>query len=497
MFGNLSDRLVETFRNLRTKGKLSPADIDATLREIRRALLEADVALEVVKNFITAVRDRALGDEVSKALNPAQQVVQIVNDELVKILGGAARKLTFAKNPPTVIMLAGLQGSGKTTLAGKLAKWLKDQGQTPILVAADLQRPNAVNQLQVVGERAGVDVFAPEPGNGVGNPVTVAKDSIKHATKKQFSVVIVDTAGRLGIDEELMKQASDIRKAVDPDEVLFVIDSMIGQDAVNVAKAFDDGVGITGVVLTKLDGDARGGAALSVSSVTGKPIIFVSNGEGQDAFEPFYPDRMASRILDMGDVLSLIEKTQSAFDEAEAQKMADKIASETFTLEDFLEQMQQLRKMGSLKGMLAMMPGAAQMRQQLDNFDEKEIDRTEAIIRSMTPGERRVPKVLNGSRRLRIAKGSGTTVTEVNSLVSRFEQAAKMMKTVAKGGMPQIPGMPGMPGMGGGFIGKTKKKDKGKKGSKSGNPAKRAAEAAGILDSRPTDGSSNGSAFGL
>jgi len=272
---------------------------------------------------------------------------------------------------------------------------------------------------------------------------------------------------------------------------------MIGQDAVNVAKAFDNGVGITGVVLTKLDGDARGGAALSVSSVTGKPIIFVSNGEGQDAFEPFYPDRMASRILDMGDVLSLIEKTQSAFDEVEAQKMADKLSSETFTLEDFLEQMQQLRKMGSLKGMLAMMPGAAQMRQQLDNFDEKDIDRTEAIIRSMTPGERRGPKLLNGSRRLRIAKGSGTSVTEVNSLVNRFEQAAKMMKTVAKGGMPQIPGMPGMPGMGGGFIGKAKKKDKGKKGSKSGNPAKRAAEEAGNFASKPSDASSGGSAFGL
>ena len=280
MFGNLSDRLVETFKNLRSKGKLSAADIDATLREIRRALLEADVALEVVKTFVGAVRDRALGDEVSKALNPAQQVVQIVNEELVAILGGEQHRLSFAKNPPTVIMLAGLQGSGKTTLAGKLAKWLKDQGQTVLLVAADLQRPTAVNQLQVVGERAGVSVFAPEPGNGVGNPVSVAKDSIKHAKQKQFSVVIVDTAGRLGIDEELMKQAKDIRKAVDPDEELFVIDSMIGQDAVNVAKAFDEGVSITGVVLTKLDGDARGGAALSVATVTGKPIVFSSTGEG-------------------------------------------------------------------------------------------------------------------------------------------------------------------------------------------------------------------------
>ncbi len=500
MFGNLSDRLIETFKNLRSKGKLSPADIDATLREIRRALLEADVALEVVKNFTTAVRERALGDEVSKALNPAQQVVQIVNEELVKILGGEQRKLSFAKTAPTVIMLAGLQGSGKTTLAGKLAKWLKDQGQTPILVAADLQRPNAVNQLQVVGERIGVPVFAPEPGNGVGNPVSVAKDSIKHAKQKMFSVVIVDTAGRLGIDEELMTQAKDISKAVDPDEVLFVIDSMIGQDAVNVAKAFDDGVGITGVVLTKLDGDARGGAALSVASVTGKPILFASNGEGMDAFEPFYPDRMASRILDMGDVLTLIEQTQKNFDESEARAMAEKLAKDTFTLEDFLDQMQQLKKMGSLKSMLAMMPGAGQMRNQLENFDEREIVRTEAIIRSMTPAERRQPKLLNGSRRSRIAKGSGMTVTDVNSLVNRFEQAAKMMKTVAKGGVPQMPGMPGMPGMGGGFVGgKAKSKGKDKKGSKSGNPAKRAAEeAARALGQKPGEASSgSGSAFGL
>lgn len=494
MFGNLSDRLVETFKNLRAKGKLSPADIDATLREIRRALLEADVALEVVKAFVTSIRDRALGDEVNKALNPAQQVVQIVNEELVGILGGEQRKLSYAKTGPTVIMLAGLQGSGKTTLAGKLAKWLKDQGQTPMLVAADLQRPNAVNQLQVVGERAGVEVFAPEPGNGKGDPVKVAKESVRHAAKKQFSVVIVDTAGRLGIDEELMSQARDIRKALDPDEVLFVIDAMIGQDAVNVAKAFEDGVGITGVVLTKLDGDARGGAALSVSSVTGKPIMFASTGEGLDAFEPFYPDRMASRILDMGDILTLIEQAQKQFDEGEAQKFADKIAKDAFTLEDFLDQMQQLKKMGSMKDLLAKLPGAGQMKNQLENFDEKEIDRTEAIIRSMTPTERKLPKVLNGSRRLRIAKGSGTTVTEVNSLVTRFEQAAKMMKTMAKGAMPQMPGRPGMPNIGGGFVGgKSKKKNDKKKGSKSGNPAKRAAENSGPNQAE----TGSGSAFGL
>ncbi len=502
MFGNLSDRLAQTFKNLRTKGKLTPADIDTTLREIRRALLEADVALEVVKTFVAAVRERALGDEVNKALNPAQQIVQIVNEELIAILGGDARRIQFAKNPPTVIMLAGLQGSGKTTLAGKLAKWLKDQNQTPLLVAADLQRPNAVNQLQVLGERTGVPVFAPEPGNGVGNPVKVAKEAIKFATQKQYSVVLVDTAGRLGIDEDMMQQARDIRDAVNPDEVLFVIDAMVGQDAVNVAKAFEDGVGISGVVLTKLDGDSRGGAALSVASVTGKPILFSSTGEGLDAFEPFYPDRMASRILDMGDVLSLIEQAQRAFDAEDAAKMAEKLAKNSFTLDDFLDQMQQMRKMGSMKAMLALMPGAGAMREQLDNFDEKEIDRTEAIIRSMTPGERRDTKILNGSRRLRIARGSGMTVTDVNSLVNRFEQAAKMMKTMSKGGIPQgMPGMPaGMQGMGmGGFGGgKSKAKDK-KKGSKSGNPAKRAAEeAARLSGEKPSDGSAPaGSAFGL
>ncbi|NBW73337.1 MAG: signal recognition particle protein [Microbacteriaceae bacterium] len=412
--GNLSERLVDTFKNLRAKGKLSAADIDATLREIRRALLEADVALEVVKNFIGAVRERALGDEVSKALNPAQQVVQIVQEELVGILGGTQRKLQFAKKPPTVIMLAGLQGSGKTTLAGKLAKWLKDQGETPLLVACDLQRPNAVNQLQVIAERVAVPVYAPEPGNGVGNPVSVAKDGIKEATRKEFSVVIIDTAGRTGIDQEMMDQAKSIAKATEPDEILFVVDSMIGQDAVNVAKAFEDGVGITGVVLTKLDGDARGGAALSVAQVTGKPIIFASTGEGLDSFEPFYPDRMASRILDMGDILTLIEKSQQAFDQEQAAELAEKMAKDSFTLEDFLEQMNQIKKMGSIKSMLGMMPGAGKLKNQLDQFDESEITRTEAIILSMTPSERRNPKILNGSRRLRIAKGSGMTVTDVN-----------------------------------------------------------------------------------
>jgi signal recognition particle subunit SRP54 len=492
-FGNLSDRLATTFKNLRGKGKLSPADVDGTVREIRRALLDADVALSVVKDFTGRVRDRALSDEVSKALNPAQQVVQIVNDELITILGGQQRRLEFAKQPPTVIMLAGLQGAGKTTLAGKLAKWLVKDGHTPILVAADLQRPNAVTQLQVVGEQAGVPVFAPQPGNGVGDPVRVAKDAIKFAKDKQHDVVIVDTAGRLGVDAELMKQAANIRKAIDPDEVLFVIDAMIGQDAVATAKAFQEGVDFTGVVLSKLDGDARGGAALSVASITGRPIIFASTGETLDDFEPFHPDRMASRILDLGDIMSLIEQAQQAFDEEESRKVAEKFATDTFTLEDFLSQMQQLKKMGSLKSIIGMLPGARGMKEQLDNFDESELTRTEAIIQSMTPTERRTPKLLNGSRRARIAKGAGTTVTEVNGLVNRFEQAAKMMKTVARGGTPNIPGMGPIPGA---KFGKAKAQQK--KGSKSGNPAKRASENAALAaGSKATSTAPAGSGFGL
>ncbi|WP_448656292.1 signal recognition particle protein [Microbacterium lacticum] len=493
-FGTLSDRLTETFRNLRTKGKLTPADVDGTVREIRRALLDADVALVVVKDFTAKVRERALGDEVNKALNPAQQVVQIVNEELVAILGGEQRRLRFAKTAPTVIMLAGLQGSGKTTFAGKLAKQLEKDGHTPLLVAADLQRPNAVNQLQVVAQQAGAAIYAPEPGNGVGNPVKVAKAGVEYARQKQHDVVIIDTAGRLGVDAELMKQASDIRKATDPDEVLFVIDAMIGQDAVGTAKAFQDGVDFTGVVLSKLDGDARGGAALSVASVTGRPIIFASTGEGLDDLEAFHPDRMASRILDLGDILTLIEQAQQAFDEEEARKVAEKLATEQFTLEDFLEQLQQMKKMGSMKKMLGMLPGMGQMKQQLENFDDKEIDRTEAIIRSMTPGERRNPKILNGSRRLRIARGSGMTVTDVNQLVQRFDQAAKMMKTVARGGVPSIPGMGSLGGKPGASA-KRGAKQKKASGSRSGNPAKRAAENAGIAAapaSAPT-----GSGFGL
>jgi signal recognition particle subunit SRP54 len=485
-FGSLSTRLTETLAKLRTKGKLSAADVDGTVREIRRALLDADVALEVVKSFTAAVRERALGAEVSEALNPAQQVVKIVNDELVAILGGESRRLELAKSPPTVIMLAGLQGAGKTTLAGKLAKHLAGQGHTPLLVASDLQRPNAVTQLQVVGGQAGVPVFAPEPGNGVGDPVRVARDGVAEGKRKQHDIVIVDTAGRLGVDAEMMQQAADIRKAVQPDEVLFVIDAMIGQDAVATAKAFQEGVDFTGVVLTKLDGDARGGAALSIRGVTGKPILFASTGETLDDFEAFHPDRMASRILDLGDILTLIEQAQKAFDEEEAMRFAEAIATDGFTLEDFLKQMQQLRKAGNFKQMLGMLPGAKGMREAIDSFDEKELVHTEAIIQSMTPQERKQSKILNGSRRLRIARGAGVTVTEVNQLMARFEQAAKMMKTVAKGGMPNMPGMgPMPPGM---RAPKKAQKPQGKQLKRSGNPAKR-------LDA-PAEAAPQGSAFG-
>ena len=482
MFATLSDRLADTFKNLRGKGRLSESDIDATAREIRIALLEADVALPVVKDFVAAIKERAAGEEVSQALNPAQQIVKIVNEELVTILGGETRRLRYAKSGPTVVMLAGLQGSGKTTLAAKLALWLKEQGKSPVLVAADLQRPNAVNQLQVNGERAGVPVFAPEPGNGVGDPVAVARASIEEAKRKLYDVIIVDTAGRLGVDAEMMKQAADIRDAVQPDEVLFVVDAMIGQDAVSTAQAFLDGVGYDGVVLTKLDGDARGGAALSVRQVTGRPVMFASAGEKLTDFDVFHPDRMASRILDMGDMMTLIEQAEKAFDQDQAMEAAQKLSGQggEFTLDDFLEQMQQVRKLGSMSKILGMLPGMGQMRDQLENFDEREIDRIQAVIQSMTPAERANPKLIDGSRRARIAKGSGRQVSDVNSLVDRFFEARKMMMQMARGG--GVPGMPGMPGApGGGKRAKAKqqaKKGKGKGRRVSGNPAKAAAQAA-------------------
>jgi len=483
MFATLSDRLADTFKNLRGKGRLSEADIDATAREIRIALLEADVALPVVREFVANVKERARGSEVSQALNPAQQIIKIVNEELVAILGGETRRLRYAKSGPTVIMLAGLQGAGKTTLAAKLALWLKEQGKSPLLVACDLQRPNAVNQLQVNGERVGVPVYAPEPGNagGIehgGDPVRVAQASIEEAKRKLHDVVIVDTAGRLGIDQELMQQAADIRDAVNPDEVLFVVDAMIGQDAVTTAQAFLDGVGYDGVVLTKLDGDARGGAALSIVSLTGKPVIFASNGEKMTDFDLFHPDRMASRILDMGDVMTLIEQAEKAFDAEESAKAAEKLAGGDFTLDDFLKQMQQIRKLGSMSKLMGMLPGMGQFRDQLANFDDREIDRIQAIIQSMTPAERADPKIIDGSRRARIAKGSGRQTSDVNQLVDRFTEARKMMQQLASGG--GMPGMPGMPGAGFGKRAGAKQAPQAKKGKgarKSGNPAKAAQEA--------------------
>ena len=446
MFETLSDRLTQVFSSLRGKGRLSAADIEATCREIRIALLEADVALPVARAFIARVKERASSAEVSAALNPAQQVIKIVHEELVAILGGEARRLRFAKNPPTVIMLAGLQGSGKTTLAAKLARWLRAQGNTPLLVAADLQRPNAVQQLQVLGERASVPVFAPQPGNGIGDPVAVARQSVEEARHRLHNIVIVDTAGRLGIDEEMMGQAAAIRDAIDPDEILFVVDAMIGQDAVVTAQAFLDGVGYDGVVLTKLDGDARGGAALSIAQLTGRPVMFASTGEKLEDFDLFHPERMASRILDMGDMLTLIEQAERAFDEDQAAAMAGKLASgEGFTLEDFVEQLAMVRKLGPIGNLLGMLPGAAQNRELLSQVSDKDLDRAAAIVNSMTPAERRNPKILNGSRRARIARGAGVSVGEVNNLVVRFLEGQKMMRQMMGGG--GLPGMPPIPGM--------------------------------------------------
>lgn len=463
MFESLSDRLTRALTGLRGKGKLTEADIDATAREIRLALLEADVSLPVVRSFISSIKERAKGAEVSAALNPAQQVIKIVNEELVNILGGETRRLNLAKHPPTVIMLAGLQGAGKTTLAGKLAKHLKSQGHTPMLVACDLQRPGAVQQLQIVGERAGVPTYAPDPGTSLeshdhdmgtshGDPVAVARAGVEEGRRTQHDVVIIDTAGRLGIDETLMNQARGIRDAVNPDEVLFVIDAMIGQDAVATAQAFADGVDFTGVVLTKLDGDARGGAALSIREVTGKPIMFASTGEKLEDFDVFHPERMASRILGMGDVLSLIEQAETVMDEQKAAAAATKISSGELTLEDFLDQMLMIRRMGPLGNILKMLPGGKQMNDMAEMVDEKQLDRIQAIIRGMTPAERDNPKILNASRRKRIANGSGVSVSDVNQLVERFFEAKKMMSKMA-----------GQMGMGGMNRSATKKKPKGRK----------------------------------
>jgi signal recognition particle subunit SRP54 len=480
MFESLASKFSGALGALRSRGKISEKDIESAITDIRSALLESDVALEVVESFTENIRAKSLAllSTLQAGTNQAQAIFDVVNLELTEILGGGARRIRFAKYPPTVIMLAGLQGAGKTTLAAKLAKFYKEQGETPILVAADLQRPNAVNQLQVVGDSVGVTVFAPEQGNGVGDAVRVAQDGVKFARTKLHSMVIVDTAGRLGVDEELMQEAIAIRDAISPQEILFVVDAMIGQDAVRTAKAFQAGVGFDGVVLTKLDGDARGGAALSIAALTGAPIMFASTGEKISDFDIFYPERMASRILGMGDVATLAEQAKRAFDGDSAKKLEEKFASgEDFTLDDFLEQLEAMSKMGSMGKLLGMLPGAGAMKKQIENFDESEITRTKAIVQSMTPLERRDLKVLNGSRRARIALGSGRKVSDVNALVDKFTAAQKMMKQMRKGGgMPQgmalPPGVASMAGMP--PVKKTAPIQK--KKSKSGNPAKRALE---------------------
>ena len=479
MFESLSSKFGTAFSSLRSRGKISPSDIENTCLEVRTALLESDVALPVVDSFIERIRSKSLDalPNLQSGTNQAQAIFEIVNTELVEILGGSARRVRFAKTAPTVIMLAGLQGAGKTTLAGKLAKFYAEQGNTPLLVASDLQRPNAVNQLQVVGESVGVPVFAPEPGNGVGNPVKVAEQGIAFAKSKLYNMVIVDTAGRLGVDEDLMREAIAIRDAISPDEILFVVDAMIGQDAVRTTQAFQDGVGFDGVVLTKLDGDARGGAALSITQLTGKPIMFSSNGEKLSDFDIFYPDRMASRILGLGDVATLAEQAKKAFDGESSARLEEKFArGDDFTLEDFLEQLEAMSKMGSMSKLLGMLPGAAGMKKQIENFDESEVVRTKSIVQSMTPLERRDPKVLNGSRRARIALGAGRKVQDVNSLVDKFAAAQKMMKQMRTGkGLPPGMGMPpGMPAP----VQKVSQQPA-KKKSKSGNPAKRALEEKG------------------
>ena len=471
MFEALGQRFTSLFSGLR--GKVSQAQLVDFSSDIKNALLDSDVALLVADKFSKQVLEEFnnQAELINKSTNPSQKIFEIINAQLTQILGGSERRLKYAKVAPTVILLTGLQGAGKTSLAGKLANYLKLQGNTPLLVAADLQRPNAVNQLQVVGESTKIPVFAPEPGNGVGDPISVAKAGVKFAKEKLHNFVIIDTAGRTGVDQELMNQVTNIRDAVTPDEIFFVVDAMTGQDAAVTAKAFADGVGFDAVVLTKLDGDARGGAALSIVEITGKPIIFASTGEKIADFDLFYPDRMASRILGMGDVASLAEQAKRSMPEETSKKLEDKfIKGEDFTFEDFLSQLEAMKNMGSMSKLMGLLPGAAGMKKQIENFDESELVRTRAIIQSMTPMEREDPKVLNGSRRSRIAVGSGRAVSEINSLVERFTQAQKMMKQMRGGNMPAgLPNIGSMP--------KPQQSNNiPKKKSRSGNPAKRALE---------------------
>jgi signal recognition particle subunit SRP54 len=438
MFDTLTQRFESVFSSLRGKGKLSEKDIDVALREVRLALLEADVNVSVVKTFLSRVKQRAVGEDVSRSITPGQQVIKIVHEELVNTLGAETVGLNRA-SPPMIVLMVGLQGSGKTTTAGKLAKLLKGQGRQPLLVAADLQRPAAIDQLETLGGRVGVPVMVDRKGKAP----KLAKAALKEAEKTGRDVIIIDTAGRLQIDDALMKELASVRSATDPDEILLVVDAMTGQDAVNVAEGFQSQVGITGVVLSKLDGDARGGAAISVREVTGAPVKYAGVGEGLDDIEAFHPERMASRILGMGDVLTLIEKAETAFDEDQAEKAARRLQKGEFTLEDFLAQFEAVKSMGPLQDILAMLPGSGSLLREVE-VDDRDLKRVEAIIQSMTPEERRTPKIIGGSRKRRIASGSGTSPQDVNRVLKQFAEAQKMMKTFAGGkGMPSLDALTG------------------------------------------------------
>jgi signal recognition particle subunit SRP54 len=431
MFDSLGDRLQGIVKRLKGKGRLTEADVDEVLAEIRTALLEADVNVSVVRDVVARIREQSIGSTVSEALDPSQQIIKIVNAELVGMLGGETLKITYSSVPPTVVLMAGLQGSGKTTSAAKLARWFKSQGRQPLLVGADLQRPAAVEQLRTLGSQIGVPVFSES-----GDPVTTARRGLEEARRLGKDVLIVDTAGRLAIDEEMMQQVAEISSTVKPNYTFLVVDAMTGQDAVSVAKAFDERLSIDGVILSKLDGDARGGAALSVKYVIGKPIAFAATGEKIDAFEQFHPDRMAGRILGMGDMLTLIEQAEKVFEQDKAEEAAARMLEGQFTLEDFLDQLQQLKKMGPLSGIMGMLPGMPKEMKDAQVGDDQ-VKTTEAIIRSMTPEERRQPEIINGSRRTRIAKGSGTEVADVNRLIKQFTEMQKMMKRMGGLAKPQ------------------------------------------------------------
>ena len=442
MFENLTEKLANAFKKFRNKGKLTEADLKEGMREVKLALLEADVNFKVVKEFTKSVTERAVGTQVLESLLPAQQVVKIVNEELVKLMGGEAPKININPKPPTVIMMVGLQGAGKTTHAGKIANMYKQRSKSPLLVACDVYRPAAIDQLKIVGESIGIPVFS--LGAKI-SPVEIAKAGIEYAKKNAHDMVIIDTAGRLHIDEDLMNELVNIKKSVNPSEILLVVDAMTGQDAVNVATSFNDLLDITGVVLTKMDGDTRGGAALSVKYITGKPIKFVGTGEKMDAIDFFHPDRIASRILGMGDILSLIEKAEAAYDEKNAKEIERKMREQTFSLDDFLVQMRQIKKMGNIDQLLGMMPGVKPGALKNAEIDERQLDRIEAIILSMTKDERIKPEIINGSRRKRIAAGSGTTVEDVNKLLRQFDQMKKMMKQFTGKGMRRMLGGMKMP----------------------------------------------------